>query len=212
MKLNDLTGKEFGKLTVIGRGDANGRKGVYWNCICQCGNSCTVHARALVSGHTKSCGCYNVEIASLPKTHGLCHTNEHAIWKAMRQRCKNKNASNYYRYGGRGIKICEEWNLFEAFYKWCIESGFEAGMTIDRIDNNGNYSPENCRWADRITQGNNKSNNKKIVYRGVPLSLNQIERMTGIDRRTIAYRVKSGWDAEKIVNTPAKFGNRIKIQ
>jgi hypothetical protein len=212
MKLNDITGKKFGRLTVIEQGDSNGRKGVYWNCICECGNKCTVHARALVSGHTKSCGCYNLDRISQPRTHGLSHTNEHAIWKAMRQRCYNKKASNYYRYGGRGITICQEWGNFENFYKWCSESGYKNGMTIDRIDNNDNYSPQNCRWADKITQGNNKSNNKKILYRGEMLSLSQMGRIKGIDRRTIAYRVNRGWDAEQIVNTPAKYGNRIKMQ
>lgn len=210
MRLNDLTGKRFGRLTVIQRGEALGRKGVYWLCLCDCGNKCTILGNALVTSHTTSCGCYSKEVSKRAKIHGLCHTKEHAIWKAVRQRCNDKNASNYYRYGGRGIKVCPEWDNFQNFYAWCKESGFKEGLTIDRINNDGDYSPANCRWVDKITQGNNKSNNRKVFYKGELLSLMQIERLTGIDHRTIGFRLNSGWATEQAVETAPKYGNRIK--
>lgn len=209
MKLNDLTGKRFGRLTVLGRAEANGRKGTYWLCLCDCGKTCSVLSGALVTGHTTSCCCYAKEVSSRAKTHGLCHTKEHAVWKAMRQRCNDKNAENYYRYGGRGIKICSEWNNFTNFYQWCKESGFKDGLTIDRIDNNGDYCPENCRWVDKIAQGNNKCNNRKVMYKGELLSLMQIERLTGIDHRTIGNRLNSGWTVEQATQIKPRYGNRI---
>ena len=209
MKLRDLTGQTFGRLTVLERGDSLGRVGVYWKCRCECGNECTIHANAIVRGHTRSCGCLAEEIAKKPKSHGLSSTREFQIWKAMRRRCNCKNASNYYRYGGRGVKVCDEWNDFVNFYKWCAENGFKEGLTIDRIDNDGDYCPENCRWVDKITQGNNKSNNRKILYKGEQLSLMQVERITNIDHRTLGKRLDAGWTIEQSTEIKPRYGNRI---
>lgn len=212
MKLRDLTGMKFGRLSVIERADPLGKKGVYWRCICDCGKECTVLGNALVTRHTKSCGCYLRETSNRPKSHGLSKTKEHAIWKAMRQRCNDKNASNYHRYGGRGIKICTEWNLFINFYNWCQNSGFKDGLTIDRIDNDGNYEPNNCRWVDKSTQGNNKSNNRKMMFNGELVSVTRVGSIIGIDRRTISYRLKSGWTDEQCVSIKPKYGNRISAK
>lgn len=209
MKLNNLKGKRFGRLIVLERTDAKGRKGTYWDCICDCGNQCSVLSGALVSGHTTSCGCYATEVSCRAKSHGLCHTKEHAIWKAIRQRCNDRNACNYYRYGGRGIKLCLEWQNFENFFHWCKESGYKDGLTIDRINNDGDYSPDNCRWVDKVTQGNNKSNNRKVLFNGEMLSLMQIERITGIDHRTLGYRLNKGWTVEQATEIVPKYGNRV---
>lgn len=208
MKSLDLTEKKFGMLTAIRRTDSNGRIGVYWHCICDCGKECDVHSHALVSGHTKSCGCYQ-KLHPSNVVHGLSKTKEHCIWKGIRQRCNNPNASNFYRYGGRGIRVCEEWNNFENFYRWCKESGYKYGLTIDRIDNNGDYSPSNCRWVDKTAQANNKCNNRKVRYKGKIVSLMELERITGIDHRTIGYRLTRGWSVEQASTIAPKYGNRI---
>lgn len=212
MKLRDLHGQRFGRLLVLEREIDYGKKGVYWKCLCDCGKECVVLGNALVNGHTKSCGCYAKEVSKKPKTHGLSNTSEHAIWKAMRQRCYNANAQNYHRYGGRGIKICKEWHDFKAFYIWCSQSGFKEGLTIDRIDNNGDYCPENCRWVDKVTQGNNKSNNRKLLLNGELISITQVGKITGIDRRTISYRLNSGWTDKQCVEIKPKYGNRIVVK
>lgn len=209
MRLRDLTGQKFGRLTVLERGDSLGRVGVYWKCKCECGNECTVHGNAIVRGHTKSCGCLAVETSKNAKSHGLSSTKEYKIWKAMRRRCYGKNTENYHRYGGRGVRVCEEWSEFSNFYKWCGENGYKEGLTIDRIDNDGDYCPENCRWVDKITQGNNKSNNRRILYKGEELTLMQIERRTGIDHRTIGKRLDAGWTVEQSTEIAPRYGNRI---
>lgn len=208
MKLYDLKGQRFGRLTVVDRDYTNRHKGVYWKCRCDCGNISSVLSCALVSGHTKSCGCIVREMSSIPKSHGLCNTKEHAIWKAMRQRCNNSNASNYKYYGGRGIKVCKEWDDFSNFYEWCNKNGFKEGLTLDRIDTNGDYCPENCRWADALTQCNNKRNNHKVKYNGAYLSLMQLERLSGIGHSTIGYRLKSGWTVRQAVSIMPKYGNK----
>lgn len=209
MRLQDLKGQRFGRLTAIERTDSLGRKGVYWKCVCECGKETSVHARALVSGHTKSCGCLAAEVISKPKSHGLSNTKEYSIWKAIRRRCNGKLATNYARYGGRGIKVCEEWNDFTNFYKWCAESGYSDGLTIDRINNDGDYSPTNCRWVDKLVQGNNKSNNRRVVYNGESVTLMQLERMTRIDHRTLGKRLDAGWTVEQCTTISPKFGNRV---
>ncbi len=195
-------------LTAIERTDSKGRKGVYWRCVCDCGKECDVHSHALVSGHTKSCGCY-MRLHPSSVTHGLSKTREHYLWKGLRQRCLNPKAGNYYRYGGRGIKVCQEWDDFTNFYKWCQESGYKHGLTLDRIDNDGDYSPSNCRWVDKTVQANNKSNNKKVQYKGKIVSLMELERITGIDHRTIGYRLTRGWTVEQAATIIPKYGNRL---
>ena len=123
----------------------------------------------------------------------------------MVYRCENPNAKSYKDYGGRGIKVCPEWrNDFLKFYEWCMSSGYQEGLTIDRIDNNGDYSPDNCRWATKIQQDNNRRNNKFISYNGETHTLAEWNRICGFKRNTIGRRLSRGWSIERAITTPIK--------
>lgn len=166
MNTKELSRKRFGRLIVIGK--AEGRKNgcVLWNCRCDCGNEVIVPSGKLTSGRKKSCGCLAKEIASnIAKTgsnrriHGMKHTKLYSVWNTMKFRCFNNNAPNFKDYGGRGITVCDEWkNSFQAFYD-CVSKlphFGEEGYSLDRINNDGNYEPDNVRWATRTEQNNNR--------------------------------------------------------
>jgi|SRR5690606_13156339 len=156
-KYKDLTGEVFGRLTVdrIVRGEyPNGRTWIKWACHCECGEKSEVVSQNLLSGHTKSCGCLNKEIVSILKTkHGMRGTPEYQSWAGMKTRCDNPEADNYEYYGGRGIKYCEDWESFELFFRDMGER--PDGMTLDRINPDGDYCKENCRWATKKEQSFN---------------------------------------------------------
>lgn len=165
-RYKDLTGMSFGKLTVIEIDhfqDCPKSRRVYWKCKCECGNYKVIRSDSLTSGNTQSCGCYNVTCKLKPqsiKKHKL-----YRIYWRMKSSCYNINNRSYKYYGGRGITVCNEWlNSYESFYNWSISNGYREGLTIDRIDNNGNYEATNCRWVDMKVQNNNKRQRKTANY------------------------------------------------
>lgn len=209
MKLDDLTGKRFGRLVVISKSDKNNGGKTYWNCVCDCGNKCVVYANKLKSGETKSCGCIRKErLRNMTKTHGQRQTRIYGIYTNMKSRCNNKNMSEYHCYGGRGIKICEEWSGesgFENFYRWSMANGYNETLSIDRIDNNKDYSPENCRWATRIQQARNKNNNHKVLCNGKEYCISELLEIAKVKSpETIKRRLLYGWTVEEAINTKSK--------
>ena len=164
-KINNLTGKRFGKLIVIKQCGSNKNGRALWLCQCDCGNKKIILGSSLITNLTQSCGCYNKEILkNVNSTHRMSYTKLYKVWQGMKTRCYNEKFLYYKNYGGRGIKICNEWlNNFEIFYIWAINNGYKENLTIDRINNDGNYEPSNCRWITRAEQNRNQRKTKKLI-------------------------------------------------
>jgi hypothetical protein len=162
----DLTGKRFGMLLVLERaGSKNGHAA--WLCKCDCGKEKVNRSGDLVNGKSTSCGClHNKEFGKMRHIHGMTKTRLYVIWTSMKNRCNNPNTKDYKQYGGRGITVCAEWQeSFSAFHDWAMVNGYNPNAprgecTIDRIDVNGDYCPDNCRWATMTEQNRNKRRNK----------------------------------------------------
>ena len=204
-KFIDITGKKFGRLTVVVRGEdyisPKGYRGINWVCVCECGKTVIVRGCNLKSGASRSCGCI-VEEKPNHTTHGLSNKRLYSIWKGIKDRCNNPNNSSYDDYGGRGISVCADWNdCFMSFYQWSIEHGYTDGLSINRIDNNGSYCPDNCEWADSITQANNTRRNHYVTYNGKTQSISHWEREYDIPYNRLKDRLKNGWDIQRALTT-----------
>lgn len=164
----EMTGKRFGRLTVVKESHRGQRYERFWECVCDCGNTKVINGSSLRHGITKSCGCLSKELASKrSRTHGMTRTKLFNTWQHMRRRCQSKSVPSYSRYGGRGISVCKEWDeSFIAFRDWAMANGYRDDLSIDRIDVNGNYEPSNCRWATMEEQSLNKRETIYIEYKG----------------------------------------------
>ena len=198
-KGEDLTGKKFGRLTVLGfagrRTLPSGQIKAYWQCRCDCGNVVPIASCPMKDGRTASCGCFqSEEISKRQKTHGMSSERIYKIWKGMIKRCHTKTSRSYPNYGGRGIVVEEPWrSSFESFYSDMGE-GYRDGLSIEREDNNGNYCKGNCHWATMIEQGNNKRNNIPVTFDGRTQNVAEWAREVHFDVRLAYLRISRGWD------------------
>ena len=203
---SDVIGKRYGRWTVVAIATTTSGKSPCYTCRCDCGTVRNVRVARLESGKSQSCGCLQKEqMSKRTKRHGETDSRLHVIWRGMKQRCGNSNASEYNAYGGRGIEVCKEWrDSFETFRDWALANGYQDNLTIDRIDNDGPYSPENCRWLTRGDQNSNKSNNRRITIGEENHTVTEWAELMGIPRNTIYTRLKRGWAEEAAVMTPQK--------
>lgn len=191
--LLDLTNQQFGQLTALYRVKNHGGR-VAWHCKCTCGRECDVRGYSLTSSHTVSCGCVAAErLADYRLKHGQARTRAYKIWVGMKGRCFNPDNTSYVDYGGRGITVCERWLKFENFL---ADMGHPPSNTsIDRINNDGNYKPGNCRWATPSEQLNNRRNNVKVEYQGRTQTLTEWAEELGFNVDTLYARiVRYRWD------------------
>lgn len=173
---------------------------------CECGNIKDIHVRAVSCGRTKSCGCLQRAYAKTRTyRHGASESRLYRIWNDMKNRCLNDNYAETNYYKGRGIKICNEWkDDFVVFQDWAIKNGYKDNLSIDRIDGNKGYYPENCRWADAKTQSRNRRSNIAITHNGKTQLLIEWCEELGLPFNTIAMRIRRGWDREKAITTPIR--------
>lgn len=200
-----LTGLKFGRLTageLIVKKRSQYR--VYYKCICDCGKEKEVKADHLIRGMTKSCGCLLVERRGQDSiTHGHSYNPLYFVWYAMMDRCYKKSFVDYRNYGGRGIIVEKEWHDLSKFILDMSE-GYQKGLQLDRVDNDGNYCKSNCRWATRKENNRNKRTNKFVTINGKRATLKEWSEITGIGYPTLSGRVKRGWQGEDIIRKPAK--------
>lgn len=201
-----MEGRTFGHCTVIERVEDNNRR-LQYLCRCECGNEFEALGENLRSLHTQSCGCYrDNKNRKLHEKHKELsyynHSPEYKTWKSLRGRCNNPNNPKYSRYGGRGIKVDERWNDYANFLK---DMGRRPSNkhTIDRINNDGNYSPENCRWATRTEQSRNRSNTLSLTFNGITKTLQEWSEQTGLDYSALQWRRNSGWPVDEILTIPS---------
>lgn len=187
---HSIIGKRFGQLTVLEFCYLDARRQSHWLCECDCGNKTVVQRANLTSGGTLSCGCHRREnVIRRSTTHGESNTPLYYVWHSMHQRCNNTNHKFYPRYGGRGIKVCDEWGDFEPFRDWALDSGYESGLTLDRECNDSGYYPENCRWVPQQTQVNNRSITRFVTYNGDTRTIAEWARLLHVSYNTLLTRI-----------------------
>lgn len=219
--VDNLIGKRFGKLVVISKGKKPNSKDnhAYWICKCDCGNTTLVASNSLKLGRTTSCGCYGVEMRNKQggknKIHGETYINKkktklYRTWANIKARCYNENNKSYVNYGYRGIKMCDEWkNDFSTFRDWSINNGYNDNLSIDRIDNNGDYTPENCRWTTTNVQQNNKRSNHIVIYNGKQYTVANLCKVLNIPYGRTLDRINAGYTIEEAVQN-IKFSTHYK--
>ena len=202
----DLIGQRYGRLVVAARVPSKHGKTMF-ECLCDCGNSTVVSSNNLRRGRVESCGCLLREKIN---KHGMARSRIYRIYMAIKGRCTNINSPQYKYYGERGISMCNEWlNSFQTFYDWAMTNGYRDDLTIDRIDNERDYSPDNCRWVTMQEQSENKRSNKTIVFNGKSQTLSQWARELGFPKQTLIARITTyKWSIEKALTTPLTVRKR----
>lgn len=200
----DMTGLRFTRLLVLSQGESDSNGNARWHCQCDCGSKTISSGFTLRNGEAKSCGCLTTEqLKARIKSHGLSDKPEYRVWAGMIQRCDNPKTRKFNLYGARGIRVCDEWYLFEAFYR---DMGPRPSPkhSIERRDGDGHYCPSNCYWATASQQANNTSQNRKVVYRGQEMNLVQAIRAAGdvVGYGTVKSRLHYGWNIEEAVELP----------
>lgn len=198
-RLQDLSGMRFGRLTAIKLSSKRSGRKTYWLCKCDCGREKTVRTDILKNGSTLSCGCLKKEQDKVNLLsgqgrvkHGYSKTRLYHIWRSMHNRCNNSKDKRFERYGSRGISICSDWDDINNFVQWALENGYADNLSIDRINVNGNYEPDNCRWANISVQANNKTNNVLINYDGQTRTISEWAKQYNLNRDLISNRYKRG--------------------
>lgn len=190
----DLTNRRFGRLTALNRSGKTRHGAVLWRTQCECGRSITVQAGSLMSGNSTSCGCSRTRHGHARKSR---YSPTYLTWQAMIRRCNDPKAVDFWNYGGRGVLVCLRWESFESFL---ADMGDRpAGTSIDRINNDGNYEPGNCRWATAREQANNKRNSRTLEINGVRRTIAEWSRSSGIGYSTIKERILRGWSPLRAV-------------
>lgn len=215
--LIDLSGQRFGHLTVIGRyGTARKGEAAKWQCLCDCGNTAIVTSSNLRYGNQVSCGCQRIKksllnIARYNEQHRSTRNRRiFRIWVGMRNRCGNPQNDSYPYYGGRGIAVCDEWKKYELFENWALSSGYLENLTLDRIDVNGPYSPDNCRWVTMKEQAYNRRDNRRISYQGKCLTITEWAKILKCSPSCLYYRLDAGWPIEEVLSLPPNRRKRHK--
>lgn len=199
----DLTGETFGKWVVLERSQNDQKQHAMWLCRCECGNTSIVRSADLTHGKSTNCGCVRRDIVGARfRTHGKTRKcRAYGIWKAIKQRCLYKRHVSRKSYSARGITICDEWK--DNFEQFLLDMGeCPPGMTIERIDNDRGYEPENCRWATMSDQCNNKRSNRTLEHNGVKLSMARWARLFGLNYSLLRSRLNLGWDIGRALNEP----------
>lgn len=202
-RARDLTGLTFNRLTVVEHlGTANKQR--QWKCRCSCGRETVASSSHLRQGLKQSCGCLSREILiARNRTHGLSHNRLYDVWWALVQRCTNPQDKKWEHYGGRGITVCAEWRQSPEAFIRDMGPTYETGLTIDRIDVNGNYEPGNCKWATYLEQNNNTRRNRRIAFRGVSKTVSEWARALHVSEHALRYRISAGWDLDRALTTGA---------
>lgn len=219
-KVEDLTGRRFGRLVVLNREKNNIHGKTMWRCKCDCGTIKTICRNELVRGDTKSCGCYNNDKRiernkETKRIHGLYRTRIHTVWKDMIYRCEKTYIRNYSDYGGRGIKVCKEWHDLNAFAKWAYENGYDdtaerGKCTIERRDVNGNYEPSNCYFTNMFEQNSNRRITVKVKYNGDDIPLMKLCKDININYTKAYNRIRKGDTIEEVIKELTDKGETYK--
>lgn len=205
-RILDITGQRAGRWTVLALAyTTKGR--TYWLCRCDCGTEGLVDRSNLRSGQSQSCGCIGLEAIQRRVTHGYSRTPTYQAWRAMKERCGNPKTNSFHRWGGRGIRVCERWQ--SSFENFLADMGEKPpGLTVDRIDNDGDYEPGNCRWATRQQQAKNRSTARLLTFEGTTASLTDWAHRTGLHKVVIFNRLAAGWTLAAALTTPPRKSNR----